>query len=252
MSSELCWRKKYDNLPNRIIVKSPFFEKTITSYGIIAFCVKTKKWLIVQRKYSASYIIVMRGAYRNSHLQTLAETLTKQEIDTLLSIINGTKDLISVYQKMFGFLDEKQESYIKDRIYNKETIEILTRAKVNAPDEPEWLWPKGKPLRPGEDSLKCGIREFTEETGVSIDNRNVIFPLSFNESFLSISGKRYETKCWLCLFKEEVVLPDISSKQHEIEKSEWVTEEIVRKRFTSKGKINLLDEMKPLLKLYES
>ncbi|MFK5969310.1 MAG: hypothetical protein QM487_04215, partial [Candidatus Marithrix sp.] len=63
----------------RIIIESPFIPRSIVSYGLIVYCIKTNKWLLTQRKHSIEFLLYFGGDYRVSYLTLLLSYITSDE-----------------------------------------------------------------------------------------------------------------------------------------------------------------------------
>ncbi len=72
-----------DNLPDRIIVSTPFKNSPIKSYGIVAICRETKTWLMVKQKYTYTYQQLASGKYRKSMLKIILSNITYQEFQNI-------------------------------------------------------------------------------------------------------------------------------------------------------------------------
>lgn len=226
----------YEELPHRITISSPFSEKRIFSYGIIPYARDTGRWLIVQRKHTPAFVTILKGNYRNAYLRLLLQGITKEELEILRMMIGHQELVYRYHNKIFTPVNHDEVRYAADRFLSPYFAHCLELSKDN-PENSEWIWPRGRP-KIHEDPLDCAMREFQEETGVTIDREVLISPVRFVESLRSLNGRVYETTCWLAVFQTERELDDIADKQREILRAEWTDAETARQRLgSSRGKI---------------
>lgn len=81
--------KKKNHL--RYIISSNCSTHSVVSYGLSVYAYKTKRWLVVQRKHSAEFLLFMKGYYRPSMLWNLFSETTGEE-----------KDIVRKYLKLFN------------------------------------------------------------------------------------------------------------------------------------------------------
>ena len=157
-------------------------KNPITSIGIIAFRYNTTQtcfeYLIIQRNDSFGFVEFIRGKYplyNLPYLQTLINEMTLEEKNKLL-----TMKLEDMWKLLWGdfsngqYRNEETTSkekfeYLKKGVKIKDveySIESLIASSTTKWTEPEWGFPKGR-RNYQEKDIDCGIREFTEETGMS-------------------------------------------------------------------------------------
>lgn len=151
-----------------------------TSYGIISYSINKGKikFLLVQKKYSHSYVALLRGHYNlhdMEYIRALVERLVPLERKKLLD-----HDHDYLWEKLWSF-SNNNVVFKKQRMHAKKKFEELKlgirvgtkkyslrglidqiKPKWN---EPEWGFPKGKKIYSEKES-ETALREFLEETGI--------------------------------------------------------------------------------------
>lgn len=239
----------YLELPSRRIISSPFFEKPLRSYGIVAYCEETKKWLLVQRQHTPEFIITMRGSYRFSDIPRLVAGYSNLEFEKIQSLLQSLSVESSSGYGTFPSLfratisnNERDLIYGATRFREVTPIFRLECQKWSYRDaRPEWLWPKGRmhststkistygatDYQKRETPYRCALREFSEETGIVIhdlidysesdwshetnvkDSPRLVSTTPLTESFRGSNGRIYETTCWVCVFSRSIEPPPI-------------------------------------------
>jgi 8-oxo-dGTP pyrophosphatase MutT (NUDIX family) len=208
-------------------------QRNIVSYGIIAYSVPTDKWLLVQRRFSPEYIMIIRGSYRIVDLPSLVGGLDPKEFDAIRELCTkNNRDLFTVlYDEAIREYDTYEDfdyswaRFCSTRKVLLHIMEITPREKLSPK---EWIWPKGRPHYQ-EDSFDCAVREFKEETGIDISklSRNVVTNTRYKcgEQYkASSNGRIYETYVWLYLFYQEVPVDSESDDvQGEIGERRWMS-----------------------------
>jgi ADP-ribose pyrophosphatase YjhB (NUDIX family) len=237
----------YNSLPDRIIVSVPFYRKHFVSYGIIAYCKLTKRWLLIRPKYTYYFITYLSGNYRKADLSVLISGMTKRELDVLRKLYNGTVFFEDVYKgytlKQSKKRFEETRDILRPYLYTFSSKIFETQGSENTP----FAFPKGR-LNSNETSHECAIREFVEETGLSLNNATCVSFAPITEKYTSFDQYVYETKFWIYTFEEEPKLDSCSEQEHEIEERKWcnITEAT---SLLDKSKLGILYEAKKILKI---
>ena len=94
----------------RIITFSPFENAKIISYRLLVLAKSTNRCIIVQRKHTIEFLLLLLGQYRPAILSILLSNLTKEEYDTMKFLVD--KD-INVFKEVYlsTGLDEKDLDY---------------------------------------------------------------------------------------------------------------------------------------------
>ena len=164
-------RTAYTSLPGRVIISSPFLERSLVSYGIIAYARDTSRWLLVNRQNSPEFIVLVRGSYRLSEIPRLLPGLCVTEVDTLKRVLAAEQHWEPLFSVVFRkTVDGSAKDYVYARTRFEEVIPLLKEslASMTGKQETEWLWPKGRLASASEVPYRCAVREFSEETGVPL------------------------------------------------------------------------------------
>jgi len=240
----------------------------ITSCGIILFHKKkntNNKYLMIRRKDSFGYIDFVRGKYSYMNIYQLQNIIDEMSIDEKKSLLE--KPFQEIWTNMWGYnmnnqcINEEPISFKKMSLLmngvliNDEIVtlkDIIEKSK-SVWKETEWEFPKGR-KNIKEKDLECALREFEEETGISINNINIIENvLPFEETFIGTNHKSYKHKYYLAYMSED--LTDISLtnfQKSEVSKLEWksIEECIESIRPYNLEKINLITNIDKVLKEY--
>ena len=180
----------------------------VTSYGIICYHKDTNnniKYLLIQRKDSLCYIEFIRGKYNLDKLDyicRLFKFITKNEkniiknnnFDFLWNKLWKNYD-INKFKKEYNESKKKFNKIKNGFLLNDKWIDldyILDKSQNNIEiyNKTEWEFPKGR-RNINENNLKCAIREFEEETGLSKNKINIINNKSYEEIYIAVNNIRY-------------------------------------------------------------
>jgi 8-oxo-dGTP pyrophosphatase MutT (NUDIX family) len=159
------------------------------SYGIVLFN-DYNEIIMIERKESISYIEFLRGKYKiedPEYIQLLFDRMSAFEKDVLLkksfhnlwnnlwySNVSSTKDYMRSIKK---FKQINKRKYINDSnvnyLYN------------------EWEIPKGR-RNLNETDLQCAVREFKEETNISINEYDLLDIKPFEEEYTGSNNIIYK------------------------------------------------------------
>ena len=210
------------------------------SIGIILFRIKNNKreYLMIRRNTSFGYmdIIKKKKIY---------------DLETIQKIINE----LTIHEK--EYIIEKHNQEKKDNLNNDAQInfiETVENALYNSNTnwcEPEWGFPKGK-RNPGERDLDCAIREFTEETGYSLNDIHLIENvLPYEEIFVGSNNKLYKQKYYLAFNSNNIDILD-KYQRSEVSKIQWLSLDDCIKTIRDYNieKINLIKSIDSSLEKY--
>lgn len=222
---------------HRRVIWNLSFDKHLISYGIIAYCVTTHRWILVNRKYSPPFIMLMRGSYRAVDIPYIIQAISKQERDLLFKDFIDMKegkikeDIKENFYRIYEcIILESSSDYAWKRFQTVLDLLYYSLEKIVSQMTVEWTFPKGR-MKLNETQKDTAEREFSEETGIELGpllekQRVRCTGHIFNEIFREITnGRIYETKCWLYIFYDEVDIPNINDKLigNEIGRACWVT-----------------------------
>ena len=207
----------------------------IISYGIILFRSSSEglQFLMIRRKDSFGYIDFIRGKYSPYNIYQLTTVINEMSISEKQRILNEPfeklwKDMWYDSSTNSQFRNEelassKKFALIKEGVtINNETYSLksIIESSNTKWQETEWEFPKGR-RNSKEKDLDCALREFHEETGISISKIKIIENvLPFEEIFIGTNHKSYKHKYFLAYMNEhEDQLEDFQVT--EVSKLEW-------------------------------
>lgn len=210
---------------NRVLIESKL-DRTIVSNAYYNI-----KFLLISRKHSLGYVEFIRGRYKPEkidHIIYLFKQMKQCEIDKIsqtLKYENGFDYLWNDFwleksDSCYLFNDKKQSlsnyNILKSNGVDGPEINlefIVTNVKADF-DSDEWGFPKGRKSR-NESDLDCAIREFTEETGYTKSDINIISTIEpLVEEFTGTNGINYRHIYYVAEF--------INNKTYDKPKTEFV------------------------------
>ena len=206
----------------------------ITSNGVVAFRKNPEtnsiEYLMIRRKHTLGLIDFIRGkysVYNKYYINNMIYQMTNEEKEML-----RTKDFediwLSVWGKPANFSNFKNEenaskekfNQLKTGINGQYTLADLVDASTTKWEEPEWGFPKGR-RNYNETDLDCSIREFNEETGMTLEKNKIINNISpFEEIFFGSNYKSYKHKYFLTYMDFENV-ESVIQETNEISQIQW-------------------------------
>lgn len=206
---------------SRLILDTPFIDRNIISYGLVVYALDTKKWVIIQRKHSAEFLLLIRGLYRKSHIPFLLIHITPDEANILTNCINNVDFFTSFYINELNLPDTGLD-YAITRIKESYSIFQHLLLKFNVSENTlNWTWPKGRLSNTTsykEKPLECAIREFIEEVEIQLPNALYISDDYVTEIIKTLSGRHIESRYWLYIIPNEINLyppinhPEVSNR----------------------------------------
>jgi len=240
-------------------------SKPIMSNGIIAF---TKidgvfKYLLICRKDTLGYVDFLRGKYslyQKDYIINLINEMTIQEKADLLK--HDFNTLWSRLWGSFGKTQYKSEEKISRDKFNqlKEGIDIYDKTSYCLStliensntnwSQPEWGFPKGR-RNYNENDIDCAFREFSEETGFSKRDINLITNLiAIDEVFTGSNFKSYKHRYFVGYINN----PHKQTVYQESEVSEikWCTLEECKQKIRPYNleRIEILENIEKVLNKY--
>lgn len=210
---------------NRLILDTPFSTKSTISYGLIVYACDTKHWVLIQRKHSVEFLLIMRGLYRITYLPLLLSCITPHEASILYQCISSDKHTFADI-----FLDEldlnkKELTYAQTRFEETKTIISYLLSKLNLSyNKLKWTWPKGRLLISDqkETPFACAKREFTEEVEITLPLPLFVSDSFVTESIKTITGRSIESRYWIYIIPHEI--PITTPNNHpEVSSRKWVS-----------------------------
>jgi len=202
----------YQSFPGRTIIKSPFESSLQIYYGIIVFLWKTRKWLIIKRKYTTDFLKFVEGSYRNSDLKTILNGLTLEELTYLKTLSQNSFKFNSMFKTIFPEKNLEELVYSKERfLSSSETIKKFVHSSSN-PKNYTWQFPCLVSKNSDENPIDIALKGLKLQTGLEITQKEKSFlgrdPFSEKE-FLGNLGdlvdveKNKDYKYWLVVWMEE-------------------------------------------------
>ena len=214
-----------ENKP-RLLLSAQFTRRSIVSYGVMLYARDTGRWLLVQRKHSVEFILLLRGNYRYSHLPIITTHLTRDEAQTLAFLISSGPLTYSRYLERIGLEVSSSDHGYSQLKTHSSTLRVLL-GNVAHHEAPLWTWPKGR-CEIGESPFSSAKREFEEETGVPFPSGAYVSPAYYSQTLLSLQGTDIVTRCWLCSVEREFALPR-PRENPEVIASDWSSTESLPK-----------------------
>lgn len=185
------------------------------------------KFIMVRRKYSFNYVVLLRGKYKLSNIE---------EIKRLLSLMTKTEHqrlLNSDFDELWNELWQDTSNYkiyIKEYNKSKKYFKILKDNNfydglITKYEEPEWEFPKGKKNNE-EIKIDCAIREFEEETNILKKNITILDRVNgIEEEYIGTDNKTYIHTYYLSTIKNNNEDLNLSGlyQQKEIGDIKWLT-----------------------------
>jgi 8-oxo-dGTP pyrophosphatase MutT (NUDIX family) len=101
----------------------------------------------------------------------------------------------------------------------------IAQSTKDLPEEPEWLFPKGRPDK-AEQGLETARREFKEETGVDPGDLQPVNQWPIVDHYKADNDFIYETKYWVLVFNKECDIPS-KFQSYEVAARAWKTRDEV-------------------------
>lgn len=204
----------------RIVTQTPFEINKIISFSLIGYAKSTNRCVILQRKHSVEFLLILSGHYRPSMLLFLLPYITYEELTILHNLSINDDDFYHIYVHVIG-LDKQDVDYALVRFI--ESKNIIHQYHNNNHVDLQWTWPKGRlNVEDKENGLLCAYREFYEETEIKlpppiyVSDKPVLV-----ETIKTLSCKTIETYCWLYVIEDEIPFPPLINHK-EVNDRQWV------------------------------
>lgn len=201
----------------RLVIDSPFANKSIISYGLIVYAKDTNRWAITQRKHSIEFLLYVKGSYRLTHLPFLLCNITQTESRQLLKCIIGEENFKTLYYSLgfhhLGFILSFQKF--------QETKAILPELLSNlnlTENKLQWTWPKGRLDISDITILDCAKREFQEEVEIELPDPIFISSSYMVDTIKTIARRNVESRYWIYIIPNEIPMkspkdnPEVSNR----------------------------------------
>ena len=228
-----CNRKNCNYLcssrPQNIYNKYKDYNQPICSYGVILYKYEgnEKKYLMIRRKHTLGYIVLIRGKYTLNDHQKIQIEVDRLTVDEKEKILNNSFDdnWDYLWTGHYSQKYNKEKTYANSR-YNLHIDKIKECILSSSTQwlEPEWEFPKGR-LHIDEPMIAGAVREFTEETNISSSDITIIknlFP--FEETYISSNDKLYKNTYYLAKFTSKRECDLTKFQIEEVSQMKWLTE----------------------------
>lgn len=154
------------------------------------------KIFLVERKDTIAFIKLVQGMYTVSLLKKLVKELTCHERHKLLHLSFDDLWNVAGSQRKNKLYSERKFRQLR------EELSMLFEQVPCRYREADYVMPKGR-LKSNENTVKCALREFSEETGYSQQDIQVLYnyPL-FIDDFTGSDGKTYRNVFYIATIKE--------------------------------------------------
>ncbi len=241
----------------------------ITSYGMIVFRYNNNskvEFLMIRRKDSFGFIDFIRGKYSPYNINQLISIVDQMSLEEKERIKTLTFE--NLWNEMWGKSSSFNNQYRNEEIMSKKkfdivkegikiddviiTLDDIINQSKTAYNETEWELPKGRRNNKEKD-IDCALREFEEETGISVNLINVVENLlPFEETFIGTNHKSYKHKYFLAYNKSTDLLDLTNYQKTEVGSLEWKTLEMCLEsiRPYNLEKIDLMKNINKVLEEY--
>lgn len=217
---------------NKFIDLSEFNYSNLNNINLIPYFYNKVKVLMIRRKNSLNYIEFIRGKYNvldKKQLYNLFKLMTKDEN---IKIRNSSFDILwedlwketaksKMYHKEYNLSKLKFEELKVNNFYN-----LLNDDNLSNYTEPEWGFPKGR-RNFLEKNLNCAIREFQEETNISLNNLHLLERLNcIDEEYIGTNLINYKHVYYMASSESELEVNiniNNNNQTYEIGDISWFT-----------------------------
>jgi hypothetical protein len=206
MFNECSSMVKSNATKRRLVLETPFVNRSIISYGLVVYAKNTKRFLLIQRKHSVEFLLFIRGSYRVTHLPLLLSCITMEEA----TIIKNTYIDKTLFLHLFLYelcFDKEHIDYAFVRFHESKDIVLTILNKVNVVTNTlSWSWPKGRLHTSREAPFECAKREFVEEVEHFLPDYIYISDNYIGEIMNTIIGRNIESRYWIYIIEDEFTL----------------------------------------------
>lgn len=191
-----------------------------------------------------------------SHLDSI---LVYQEKGVKKKVVNPIKKMIRriLYRELNMFdllaitvpLGDHDYAAMRFETHENDILKLtnLYLSSGDMKNEPEWLFPKGKPDR-FEDGIMTASREFTEETGIESSRFNILPTNPIVSYYQADNDFIYETQYWIGVCDAYPEMPD-RFQNYEVMARRWFNAEEVQGN-SKPHQISVLHEVTKQLRKY--
>jgi hypothetical protein len=218
----------------RIILSAPFTQtnnKTSVSHGLVVFSKKTRRWIVVRKKYTNEFILIIRGQYRLSHLPFLLTSITSSEV-ALLHRCCAQSEGSTFFRNLYLVDTGSPPDYLSYALIRfSETRLFIQRLIVDydfSDNTLEWGWPHGPHGRFNyhmhESPFDRAIRDTQDEIGITLPSPIYITDTYVSEQTSTVACSTLETRYYLYIIEDEPTI-DPHVNNTEICERKWANTE---------------------------
>lgn len=195
------------------------------SYGIIAVHLPEPMTdpmvLLVHKKATLHFVSFVRGYYPlGEQFQTFRMfTMMTEEEKTLIR----TKTFEELWQICMGNHGTDYQKNLAKRMYDQTRLDSYYDQYLTAPsiyENPEWEFPKGRKHR-HETELNTALREFSEETGISLRELTPSRIPVIRETIIGTNMQKYTNSYYVYYIKRQDAIKDFKPNA-EMQAAKWV------------------------------
>lgn len=207
----------------RIPVTFDYNMYTVSSYGIILYASEERKWLVVQRKHSFEFLLLLQGVYRPTYLHLYCRGLHRDEIAMIYRILaEGDEYLRVVYRKLRLTLHNFRVGLYMFITYQELYRTILASCHGQ---ELQWNFPRGhnEYCESGDTTAR---REFAEEVGCSIPSHaELVYDKFIEDRSTSLFDCRFYHYYKIYRIPHLFDLPPVGDHDNEVADRRWVNDD---------------------------
>ena len=196
------------------------------SFGLCVQAQDTKKWLVIKRRHSVEFCLLIRGSYQTSYLPLIIPKLHPEERAILRHLMTLKKIPYANFVIQELHLEHYNSNDNRGFHQLRNNRDVITQLLDNSPylEASLWTWPKGSKDNLQDDNFETAKREFEEE---------ILSPLppSINRISKSfVSKKTYYQRelhehIWTYIIANE--FPLSQQQTNEVVERRWVDSEFV-------------------------
>ena len=172
-------------------------------------------FMLVNRRHSLNYIDFIRGKYNIDDLNGINKMCSYMSSNEINLIKNG--DFNNLWKNLWlknsykkKYLEEMNSSKIKFSHLKNQGILNNIKSEYSST---EWEIPKGR-KNINETNLQCAIREFNEETSLTLDDYNILSCLDpIHDLFIGTNNKEYKHIFYTSILKQSSDMQSINDIQ---------------------------------------
>lgn len=198
---DLFKRLRPNSGPLRSVLYTNAKSDLIPSFGIVIYCYKTDKILLIKKPHTYQYYEFVRALWRSQDLFFLIHGMSNEERSRLRKLdVEAECERLSL-----GHVQNAKAKYEENLDL---IVSILDQFEFN--NNLPYSIPKGR-ANSGETGQMAAIREFEEETGLKPFGRMMINTMERKE--FGCGSKFYLTQLWVYIVNEEVKPPSIKTEE---------------------------------------